>query len=122
MRPKCAAAASKRYYREHPEQRLLDDARYRARRKNLPCDLTRDDIVLPERCPILDIPIVIGEGSHSDNSPSLDRIDNQLGYTKDNVRVISRRANRIKSDATLDELIAIVLYCASANTIPHVVP
>jgi hypothetical protein len=112
MRPKCAAAASKRYYREHPEQRLLDDARRRARKRNLPCDIVRDDIVLPERCPILDIPIVVGEGCHSDNSPSLDRIDNQVGYTKENVRVISRRANRIKSDASLAELIELVLYVA----------
>jgi hypothetical protein len=33
-----------------------------------------------------------------------DRKDNARGYVKDNVRVISWRANRLKSDATLEEL------------------
>ena len=38
------------------------------------------------------------------NSPSIDRIDPSKGYTKDNVWVISRRANTIKSNATVDEV------------------
>ena len=42
-----------------------------------------------------------------DNSPSLDRIDSSKGYTPDNVWVISRRANIIKHDATLEELLLI---------------
>lgn len=40
----------------------------------------------------------------ADTSPSLDRIDSSLGYVEGNVWVISTRANRIKSDATLEEL------------------
>jgi hypothetical protein len=37
-------------------------------------------------------------------SPTLDRIDNSKGYIVGNVWVISMRANRLKSDATVDEL------------------
>jgi hypothetical protein len=39
-----------------------------------------------------------------DNSYSLDRIDSNKGYVKGNVWVISRRANVIKNNATLEEL------------------
>ncbi len=38
------------------------------------------------------------------NSPSFDRIIPTRGYTKGNVIIISNRANRIKSDATVEEL------------------
>jgi hypothetical protein len=40
----------------------------------------------------------------------VDRLDNDKGYTPDNIRVISMRANDIKSNATLDELEAVVAY------------
>jgi hypothetical protein len=51
-----------------------------------------------------------GVGKFDSCSPSLDRIVPELGYVKGNVRVISDRANRIKRDATLEELRAIVKY------------
>lgn len=39
----------------------------------------------------------------SDDSMSLDRIDPTKGYVKGNVQIISQRANRIKSNSTLEE-------------------
>jgi len=51
-----------------------------------------------------------------DHSPSLDRIDNSKGYTKDNVMVISFRANNIKKDANLQELKALVRYLEEFGT------
>jgi hypothetical protein len=44
-------------------------------------------------------------GGESGNSPSVDRIDSTMGYTKDNLQIISKRANQFKSDATIDELV-----------------
>jgi hypothetical protein len=38
------------------------------------------------------------------NSPSIDRIDPARGYIKENIWVISHRANQIKSDASHEEL------------------
>lgn len=56
-------------------------------------------------CPLLGIPLVMqpGKGRQPD-SPSLDRIDSSRGYTKNNVWIISTRANTIKNDATVEEL------------------
>jgi hypothetical protein len=88
----------------------LANARRRAEIKGLDFDLTHDDLVIPDICPILGIPLYFGRKKYLNNSPALDRINNALGYVKGNVIVISWRANRIKSDATLDELRAITVY------------
>ena len=59
--------------------------------------------MIPESCPILGIPLFMGT-RHNPNSPSLDRVDNTLGYVKGNVQVISYRANALKKDASIKEL------------------
>lgn len=83
----------------------------RAKANGTPFTIELSDIVIPEVCPVLGIPIKPqngkGQGFHPD-SPSLDRIRPELGYVKGNVRVISARANLLKSDATSAE-IALVL-------------
>ena len=56
---------------------------------------------VPTKCPILGIELRYRGG---DNSPSLDRIDSTLGYIKGNVQYISKRANTIKSNATVEEI------------------
>lgn len=85
-------------------------ARRRAREKGLPYNIYSEDIVVPEICPILKIPLFCGKGAQISNSPNLDRIIPKLGYVLGNIQVISHRANRIKYDATLEELKSIVQY------------
>ena len=41
------------------------------------------------------------------------RYDDELGYTADNIRVISWRANRLKSDGTLEDFIRIAQYLSN---------
>lgn len=48
-----------------------------------------------------------------DNSPTLDKIEPALGYVPGNIIVISGRANRLKADATIDELRAIASFYAT---------
>lgn len=60
----------------------------------------------PTHCPVLGVKLDYSEkivNGRSEFSPSLDRIDPMKGYTKDNVAVISWRANRIKNDGTTEE-------------------
>lgn len=85
------------------EKILYFSAKTRAKKKNLPFTITLKDIFIPPYCPILGIPLLCC-GPLSDYSPSLDRIIPKYGYIKNNIIVVSLRANRIKSDATIDEL------------------
>jgi len=83
---------------------MLNYARARAKKKGLPFNIELDDVVIPDICPLLDIPLVLDNELFADNSPSLDRLIPSLGYVKGNVKVISVRANTIKNNATIDEL------------------
>ena len=88
-----------------PEYWMFHSAKRRAKKQNVPFEITLDDIVIPERCPLLDIPLIVGEGCCSDNSPTLDKLIPSKGYVRGNILVISDKANRIKSDATVGEII-----------------
>lgn len=59
--------------------------------------------MIPAVCPVLGIPIRPAVGRHDAHSPTLDRIYPEHPYTRWNVRVISYRANNLKSDMTLAE-------------------
>lgn len=85
---------------------MLRHARRRAERVGVPFRLKETDIVIPSYCPVLGIPLEKNKGGKAgaDNSPSLDRIIPRKGYVKGNVIVISYKANRIKNDATVEEL------------------
>lgn len=90
---------------------MFNNARIRARAKGLPFSITKEDIVVPAVCPVLGVPLTLPVGnSPGDTSPSLDRIIPALGYVPGNVRVISYRANRIRNDATIAELEAVLAY------------
>lgn len=93
---------------------MLSNARTRAKRAGVPCTITAGDIIVPSHCPILGIPLArrLGRKGGCDQSPSLDRIVPELGYVPGNIVVVSRRANRIKNDATIEELAAIADFYA----------
>lgn len=103
---------------DNPISYLLSGARQRAKKRGFEFSITKDDLEIPERCPILGIPLRPTReryGGFRDNSPSIDRIDNSKGYTPENSIVISMRANSIKRDATLEELEKIVAFLKSVS-------
>ncbi len=94
---------AKKSYINNSEQRLFRNARYRARISGMEFNITVEDIKIPEFCPILGIEIYTGEG-RTGHGASVDRIDNNKGYIKGNVMIISDRANKLKADASPEEL------------------
>ena len=99
--------------------RILSRIKFRAKAIGVPFDLDIADIVIPPVCPVLGIPIVDqardGRQGYNVKSASVDRILGDLGYVKGNIRVISNRANMLKSDATVEELLAVVAYIKEAT-------
>lgn len=99
-----------------PSQVLLWLAKGRARKIGVPFDLTENDVQVPVLCPALGIPLSTGDGRVGPNSPSVDRIKPELGYVRGNVVVVSHLANRIKSNASPDQLRAVAeFYSAIAE-------
>lgn len=103
------AQKRKEWDRDNPVRAMLQRARRRAKDVGLEFDLNPEDVSIPERCPILGIDLN-RFGSNQDNAPSLDRIENDKGYVRGNVVVISFRANRIKGNATVEKLRKVVEF------------
>jgi hypothetical protein len=95
--------AHRKYHQSRPELRMLYSARESAKRQDIPFDLVADDIIIPERCPVLGLELQRSNGSRTYSSPSLDRLVPLLGYVKGNVQVISWRANKLKGEGTAEE-------------------
>lgn len=94
-------------YQKNIVSELYHHAKNRAKIKNIVFTIEEKDVIIPETCPVLDIPLSF---DGKEMAPTLDRKINELGYIKNNVYVISKRANRLKSDATIHELEKIVQY------------
>ena len=91
----------------HIEKYLLYGATRRAKEKGLDFTIELSDIVIPELCPYLKEPFQLTNrrrGEDRTNWPSLDRIDNDKGYIKGNIEVISHLANTMKGKASLMQL------------------
>lgn len=81
-------------------QRTVWKAKERAKRKNLPFNLTTAYVVsiMADKCPVFDEPFVLfGSKTGVDMTPNIDRIDPSKGYVEGNIAIISAKANRIKS-------------------------
>jgi hypothetical protein len=90
---------------------LLRDARHRAKKQGIPFSITPADVNIPDKCPILGIPLIPkppnGRPGPWIYSPSLDKIVPELGYVPGNIQILSARANTLKSNGSLEELAAI---------------
>jgi hypothetical protein len=86
------------------EYLMYTSAKHRAKKAGIPFEITLEDIIIPEYCPVLNIPIFTTPGESCPNAPSLDRFIPELGYVPGNVTVISFKANTIKNNATTEEI------------------
>jgi hypothetical protein len=89
------------------ENRMFHSAKGRAKEKGIEFNISVEDIVVPDKCPLLNITLNTylgsGLGHPRSDSPTLDRKDITLGYVKGNVWVISAKANAIKNSSTFEE-------------------
>jgi len=95
-------------------QGLLNASRARAKAKNREHTLTKQDLFelypADNKCPIFGFTLEWNGSGFRETSPSLDRIDSNKGYTKDNVQIISWKANRIKGYASVEDLEILLAY------------
>jgi len=101
-------ASKKKYLDKNPDKRIYHMTKSRAIKNGIPFDITLEDIVIPEYCPILNIKLAHGIDTLCDTSPSIDKVDPSKGYVKGNVRIISLLANKMKNSATTEQLL---LFC-----------
>jgi hypothetical protein len=104
--------AHRRARRANPETWpfiALAQIKYRAKRDGLACTITAADLKVPAICPVLSIPLEPGTKCKP-NSPSVDRRDNTKGYIPGNVCVISHRANQLKGDASVLDMVCVLEY------------
>lgn len=86
---------------------MVYSAKSRAKLYRIEFAITIDDIKIPERCPVLGIPL---DGLTRKTTPSLDRRDNSKGYTPANICVISNAANAMKNNMTIKDCRAVLAY------------
>ena len=108
---------TKSWRRKYPLRSILSGIKSKCKRKNIEFSILENDFLpLPKYCPVLGIKLNWNNTKQSNNSPSIDRINPNLGYTKGNSMIISWRANDLKRNATLEELKALVFFLEKLNS------
>jgi len=97
--------------------RTLGNTKCVCEKQGVPFNITVDDLApYPLTCPVLGTPLNwMSTGSSGHDSPTIDRMVPERGYTKGNVRLISHRANRMKGDASVQDLERILEYMKHAT-------
>lgn len=98
------------YKKKNRLRSIYHAAKKRSKEQGVAFDIKYEDIIVPLYCPILNIELFHGVGGACDNSPSIDKIVPELGYIKNNIRVISYKANRYKSDMTREQIQKLLDY------------
>lgn len=111
-----AKNSRKEYHKQYdkarytPEIMMWRNAKARAYKKGVEFGITVEDIKITPNCPVCGVVMKIGGKGGGPCSPSLDRIIPNKGYVKDNVKVICKSCNSVKSDATVEQLKSIIEY------------
>ena len=104
---------------EYRLKMLLNASKQRAKTKNRVHDITVEDIKsiypIDGKCPVFGFDLMFNDSGFRENSPSIDRIDSEKGYTVDNIQIISWKANRIKAYATVEELEFVIAFMKQGN-------
>jgi hypothetical protein len=99
---------------------MIKNAKQRCKVTGRPIDIDNEYLYQLTKnlthCPVLGVPLLFGgTGKIKDNSASIDRFDQTKGYVKGNVWIICYKANRMKSDATLEDIKKVQKYMHGCN-------
>ena len=95
---------------------LYSNIKSRCKRIGREFSIDIEDIIIPEKCPVFGFDLKREDKQTWMCAPSVDRVDNSKGYIKGNITVVSRRANILKKDATLEELEQLFNYYKTLRT------
>ena len=106
----CYVARNRKYNQKYRDANRfavrVRTCRARAKDQNIPFDLTTDYLksIWTGVCPAFNIPLNMDAKRGEPGHAQLDKINPSKGYTQGNVVWLSERANRIKDDATIEDL------------------
>jgi len=102
----CMKSKSIEFRIDNPIQQMLSNTKSSAKKRNIKFDLTLEDLIIPTHCKYLGIELEFNVGNGlQPQTPSIDRINTNKGYTKDNIQIISHKANSLKNDLDIETLI-----------------
>lgn len=112
---KCRAKKQAEYYKRqkeaYPFENRWQNIKSRCKEENIHFNISVNDIrkIWNGICPVFNIKLTFSD-KNIDTFAELDRKDPSKGYVKDNIQWISRKANRIKNDASLEELEKVYIW------------
>lgn len=109
---------------DDPRYKLWATSKSRAKIKGIEHTINQNDIETPTHCPYLGIELdysVLAVNAKRTNSASIDRIDSTLGYVPGNIQVISILANRMKNNASREQLLTFARNVLEIHKHPPVV-
>ncbi|GAB6141171.1 hypothetical protein JCM14076_19000 [Methylosoma difficile] len=120
--PEAYKETTKRWKAENPARKLLNACRANAKKRGHECTLTIEDIeqlLEPMICSVTGLALSWDDRAESDKyrwlAPSVDRIDNNVGYNLDNVRVVCVAFNQMRSDIP-DDVVTTVAKALVGST------
>ena len=96
--------------KEDPKWAILQNKKSNAKRAGIEFDIEIEDLDWPTHCPALGVELKYGGGRFDDATASIDRICPNKGYVKGNVQILSSLANRIKTNATAEQVMLVALW------------
>lgn len=108
-------------YREKPWVQIYSGRKKHAKKHGIPFTITQEYLknlyeTMPDKCPVLGVPFKRHDINKSTSktkspySPSLDRLIPSKGYVPGNLVLICDWANRIKQDATIEQVEMLYKY------------
>lgn len=108
------ASYTKAWRARNPYKAKVSLLKARCVKEGLPFDLDEEWFAknTPTVCPVLGIDLDQG---WRDSVASVDKVIPSLGYIKENCRIISLKANRLKNNASVEDLEKIIAYIKNSS-------